>query len=97
MALPPAAAGRTPGGSRNAAARWRAIAPNPDRLWPLPPSKVRSDRLPNGPLTGVRRKRNAFVFSTNRPAGRMPLVGEDVTLHPEPLRRTGVAFADASD
>lgn len=59
-----------------------------------PPSKVR--RLPNGPLTGARRKRNGFVFSTNRPVG-MPIVGEDGTLHPEPVRRTGFAFADASD
>ena len=74
-----------------------ANAPNPDRLWPLPAVQSTIRSFPNGPLTGVGRKRNAFVFSTNRPAGRMPLVGEYVTFHPEPLRRTGVAFADASD
>ena len=62
-----------------------------------PPSIVRSDRLANGPLTGVRRKRHAFVFSTNRPAGRMPMVAEDGTRHPEPVRRTALAFAEASD
>ena len=32
----------------------------------------------------------------NRPAGRMPIVAEDGTLHPEPVRRIGGAFADAS-
>ena len=61
------------------------------------PPKYDQNRLPNGPLTGVRRKRNAFVFSTNRPAGQMPIVGEDGSLHPEPVRRTGFAFADASN
>jgi hypothetical protein len=30
-------------------------------------------------------------------AGRMPIVGEDGSLHPEPVRRTGFAFADASN
>ena len=29
-------------------------------------------------------------------AGSMPIVGEDGSLHPEPVRRTGLAFADAS-
>jgi hypothetical protein len=62
-----------------------------------PRSKVQSDQLPNGPLAGVGRKRNAFVFSTKRPAGRMPMVAEDGTLHPEPVRRTDFAFADASN
>ncbi len=31
------------------------------------------------------------------PAWRMPIVGDDGTLHPEPVRRTDVTFADASD
>jgi len=30
-------------------------------------------------------------------AGRMPIVGEDGSVHPEPVRRTGFAFADGSN
>lgn len=36
-------------------------------------------------------------FGRSRVGGRIPIVGEDRSLHPEPVRRTGLAFADASN
>lgn len=54
-------------------------------------------RSPAEPLRRARRKRNAFVFSTNRSAESMPIVGKDSSLHPEPVRRTDFVFANGSD
>lgn len=36
-------------------------------------------------------------FGRSRVDGRIPIVGEDRSLHPEPVRRTVLAFADASN
>ena len=60
------------------------------------PAKHDQNRLANGPLTGVRRKPSAFV-RTDRPRGCRWSVNENGSLQPDPVKRTALAFADASD
>jgi hypothetical protein len=73
----------------------RIRAPSNAPRQPSPRPRLAEDTIAPNPAALWRL--HAFVFSTNRPAGRMPIVGEDGTLHPEPARRTDFAFADASD
>lgn len=47
--------------------------------------------------TGRGRTKKGFFWAIRASAGRMPIVGEDGSFQPEPVRRTGFAFADASN
>lgn len=46
---------------------------------------------------GRGRTKKGFFWAIRASAGRMPIVGEDGSFQPEPVRRTGFAFADASN